>query len=167
MRKRWTPLSHLMPSVFVFFLIGLFAVASLVLTLIGLQVYRHVTDSASLNSESQMILSYIGNKVRTFDSQGDVAIETRDGLPLLSLRETLDGQLYETNIYAYQGAVWESLVPAGDAFDPENGEQLVMAQSLQYVMLTPNLMEVTVVLPNGERRTMRMALRTQAATEAS
>ena len=167
MRKRSATLTHLVPGVFVFILIGFFAVASLLLTVIGLRVYRHVTDSASFNSESQMILSYISNKIRTFDATGSVVIGQRDGIALLSLRETLDAQPYETNIYAYDGAIWESFAAVGDTFDPENGERLVTAQALRCTLLYPDLVEVTVELPNGETRTMRMALRAQGAGEAS
>lgn len=163
MRPRGETLSHSMQGVFLFLLIGLFAVMSLTLTLIGTRVYGDVAKGAERSGDAQTILSYLGNKVRAYDAAGGVAIGEQAGLSTLRLLETLDGQAYETTIYVYQGAVWERFAPAGDAFDPEDGQRLAEAQSLSFAMPAPGLVEATVVMPDGETRTLRMALRTGAA----
>ena len=167
MKKQASPLSHSIPSAFIFLLIGLFAVSSITLTLIGTRVYRRVTDTATHNSDSQMVLSYLCNKVRTFDTKNSVILTNRDGLNVLSLHETLDGDPYETDIYAWQGAMWESFQAVGDPFAPENGEQLVDLQSLTFTLLSPTLLEASVVMPDGENRTLRMALRAGMVQEAN
>jgi hypothetical protein len=168
MSKHKQRTTHNVPAVFVFVLIGLFAISSLTLTLIGTRVYRRVTVDASDNSDSQMVLSYLCNKIRTFDSQGSVVLTERDGLPVLCLYEIIEGETYETSVYAYQGALWERFVPAdGDEFNPEDGQQLVDVQSLRFTLLSPDLLEATVVMPNGDTRALHMALRAGAAKEAS
>lgn len=164
--KTTAPRFYSIPNAFVFLLIGLFSLTSLTLTLVGTRVYRNVTDSAAQNSDSQIVLSYLRNKVRAFDTQDSVFIDERDGLPVLCLYESLDGQSYETTIYAYQGAIWERFAPAGEAFDPEDGARLIDAQSLQWTLLTDHLLEATVVFDNGTTSTVRMALRTGTAKEA-
>ena len=83
------------------------------------------------------------------------------------LHETLDGDPYETDIYAWQGAMWESFQAVGDPFAPENGEQLVDLQSLTFTLLSPTLLEASVVMPDGENRTLRMALRAGMVQEAN
>ena len=160
---------HRISAVFVFLLIGLFAVSSLTLTLIGTRVYSRVTETASQNSDSQLVLSYLCNKVRTFDSEGNVALAQRGGLPALCLYETIEGERYETIVYAYDGALWERFLPAAEdaAFAPADGEKLVEVQTLSFTLLTPNLLEASVVMPNGDARTLRMALRAGSAKEAS
>jgi len=168
MNKPKTPVSHSVAAVFIFVLVGIFAVSSLTLTLIGTRVYRRVTVAAAENSDSQLVLSYLCNKVRTFDAEGGVTLAEREGLPMLCLYENIEGETYETAVYAYDGALWERFAPAGDAaFDPEEGERLVDVQSLRFEMLTPALLEATVVMPDGAAHTLRMALRTSAAKEAS
>ena len=167
MKKELSPLSHSIPSAFLFLLIGLFAVSSITLTLIGTRVYRRVTDTAAHNSDSQMVLSYLCNKVRTFDTENNVTLTKRDGLNVLSLYETLNGDPYETDIYAWQGAMWENFQSTGDPFAPENGERLVDLQSLTFTLVSPNLLEASVVMPSGENRTLRIALRAGAAEEAN
>lgn len=162
-KKMWTLRTHRVPGVFVFVLIGLFAVMSLTLSLIGLRVYHSVTDTADANSDSQMLLSYLGNKVHAHDTAGGVTVAQQDGLSTLRFLETLEGETYVTTVYAYQGAVWERLAPVSEAFEPDNGERLIAAETLQFAQLSPSLIEATVVLTGGEARTMRMALRTAAA----
>ena len=167
MNKRGFPKTHSMPNVFVFFLIGLFAATSLTLTLIGMRVYREVTVNATQNSSSQMMLHYLSNKIHTFDAVDSIAIEYRNGLDVLCLYETLDGQRYETAIYAYQGSVMELFTQTGIPFQPENGERLMEARSLTFMMPSPQLIEAKVVMPYGAAHTLRMALRTHAIGEAN
>jgi hypothetical protein len=167
MDKRHPPLSHSMPYAFLFLLIGLFALCSLTLTLIGSRVYRRVTDDAAGNSDSQMVLSYLCNKIRTFDAQGSIALTALDGIPVLSMSEDVDGESYETAIYVYDGALRESFAPESDAFNPENGESLVKVSALSFNLISPNLLETTVVLPSGDTRTLRIALRAGPVQEAN
>lgn len=166
MMKTTSPRFYSIPNAFVFLLIGLFSLTSLTLTLVGTRVYRTVTDSAAQNSDAQIVLSYLRNKVRAFDTLGSVVLDERDGVSVLCLYESVDGQRYETDIYAYQGAIWERFAPAADAFDPEDGERLINAQSLQWTLLTDHLLEASVVFENGTASTVRMALRTGTAKEA-
>lgn len=157
---------HVLPGLFVFVLIGLFALSALTLTLIGTRVYRRATDTAAQVGSSQMVLSYLGNKIRTFDTQDAVRLETRDGLPVLCLRETLDGEVYETLIYVYRDMLWERFAAAEDAFDPEGGEQLAKVRSLTVTLAAAHLLQATVVMPDGETRTLRVALLSGPAKEA-
>ncbi len=168
MSKSRPPASHSISSVFIFVLIGLFAVSSLTLTLIGTRVYRRVTVAAAENSDAQMVLSYLCNKVRTFDSKDNVALAERNGVPVLCLYENIEGERYETDVYAYEGALWERFVPAdGAAFDPAEGERLVNVDSLRFSMLSPSLLEAAVVMPGGDARTLHVALRAGDAKEAN
>ena len=158
---------HAIPGLFVFLLVGLFALSALTLTLVGTRVYRRVTDTAAQAGSSQMVLNYLGNKIRTFDARDAVRLETRDGLPLLCLREAVGGDAYETLIYVYHDILWERFAAAEDGFDPEGGEQLARVRSLSFARLTPDLLQATVVMPDGETRTLRVALLAGPAKEAS
>jgi len=167
MQEKRSLTSHSMPSAFIFLLIGLFAVTSLTLMLIGTRVYYHVTDAAAQNSDAQIALSYLCNKIRTYDEAGDVQLTNRNGLPVLCLYETIEGALYETAIYAWDGAIRERFAPVDETFAPQDSEKLADAESLEFALLSPNLIQATVVMPGGEVRTMRIALRTGNVKEAT
>jgi hypothetical protein len=160
MNKKYSTLSHSIPSIFLFILIGLFAVSALTLTLIGTRVYRSVTDNAAGNIDSQMVLSYLCNKVRAFDHEGGVEISTREGMSVLRLYEEIEGKPYETDIYVYQGMIREAFMPRNEAFFPEYGEMLAAVSSLTFQFITQNLLETTVAMPNGDTGTLRIAMRT-------
>ena len=167
MKNRQSVLTHSMQNAFILLLIGLFAISSVSLTLIGSRVYRKVTDSAAQNSDLQISLSYLCNKIRAFDSRDQVQLAERGGLQALCLYETIDGERYETSIYAYQGAIWERFALDTDPFDPEDGQRLTIADTLSFTILSPRLIQATVVMPDGESRTLRMALRAGEAKEAT
>ncbi len=162
MLRRNAPAPARIPLVFIFLLIGLFAVSSLTLTLIGMRVYRGVTAEADLNGDAQILLSYVSNKVHAYDAAGGVTVDERGGRPALCLHETIDGTPYETVIYWYQDAVWERFAPSGEPFDPSDGERLIAAQALHVSMPTPGLIEAQVLLANGEPQSVQVALRTAA-----
>lgn len=167
MQEKRSLTSHSMPSAFIFLLIGLFAIASVTLMLIGTRVYYRVTDAAAQNSEAQIALSYLCNKIRTYDEAGNVQLAERDGLPVLCLYETIDDEPYETAIYTWDGAIRERFASANEAFDPEDSQKLANAQSLKFTLLSPNLLQATIVMPGGEARTLRIALRAGNAKEAT
>ena len=163
MRTKQTSTSHAISSVFIFLLIGIFALTALTLTLIGTKVYRRVTETASANSDSQMVLSYLCNKVHNYDHPGGVTVEDRDGMTVLCLRETLDETVYETAIYSYDGSIWEHFAEAGYSFVPEEGQRLTDAAALRISQPSPTLLCAEVVMANGDTRTLHMALQTSAS----
>lgn len=146
-------------GVFVFLLVGLFAVSALTLMLIGTQVYRNVTDAGAQSSQSQQLVSYLGNKLRASDAAGSVSVDDRDGLNVLCLRETYEDEEYVTLIYGYEGTVYEQLLPASEAFDPEAGQSIADAQSLSFSLSEPGLMTLSVTEASGESRVLHVALR--------
>lgn len=163
MKKHFAPKGHTMSGVFVFLLIGVFAVASVILVLTGVKVYRSVTDSAAANADYQLAISYLRNKVHTYDHQNGISIREMDGLQALSLAEIYDGEKYETYIYFYEGALYELFIDAGTDFDPELGERLTEVQAISFSTQTPGLLQVDVTLPSGREHTVHMALRSAQA----
>jgi len=166
MRNRLHYIPHSIQSAFIFLLIGLFAITSVSLTLVGARVYRKVTDSAAQNSDSQITLSYLCNKLRAFDALDHVQLAEREGVQTLCLYETIDGERYETTIYAYQGAIWERFTLQSEPFEPDDGERLTSAESLDFSLLAPDLIQATIRMASGESRTLRIALRAGTAKEA-
>ena len=159
-RKRPTGGSHMISGVFVFLLIGIFAIASITLVLSGIGAYRNVTNAAARNTERQLALSYLANKVRAYDGAGSVSVDTRDGISVLSLREDWEGETYETLIYHYDGAICEQYTSADGEFVPMYGERLTEALALQFNEVRPDLMQVEATLSDGSVYALHMALRT-------
>lgn len=150
---------HAVSGFFIFCLIGLFAVLAATLTLVSISAYRNVYEASTGNSEGQIVLSYLRNKVRASDRAGGVAVDSLGGRDVLCLRETLGGEEYETRVYCYGGSLCEYFCAAEEAFDPELGEALAPLQSLSLRMETPWLLAAEIRQEDGATLSARMALR--------
>lgn len=103
------------------FILGIFAVACLFLVNIGVQVYRNVVVANQDNFELRTSLSYVATKVRQADKAGCVQIKQVDGVDILVLTEEDGDEQYETNIYYYEGWLYEHFMEKGDWFEPGYG----------------------------------------------
>lgn len=65
-----------MDMVFALLLYGLFALLSLLLVLIGAQVYRSIVRQTEARSDTRASLSYVANKIRSAE---EARLETREG----------------------------------------------------------------------------------------
>ena len=77
--------SHSISGAFVFTLLGAFAVFSMLLVVLGAQAYRTTVDGASAHTRKRIAAAFVRNAVRAQDERGAIAVEDRDGLPVLVL----------------------------------------------------------------------------------
>ncbi len=121
-------------SLFIFALLGAFALLSLTAVLVGGRIYRSVADRSERNAGLRTTSAYIAGKVRAFDQQGGVAVTDEDGISVLHLEKEIDGSRYVTYIYCLDGAVREYYQRADRAFVPENGAAIAEAESLSFTL---------------------------------
>ncbi len=157
---------HSISSAFIFLLIGLYAVFSLLLVLIGVGAYQNAVQDTQSNEKVRTSLNYIANKVRAADAVDAVAVEEWHGIPSLLLKQWIDGSPYETRIYYLPnpegegGAVYEHFVYRGDDWGPEEGMHIVDVSALS-IEQEGNLLSLT--LKTLEGRTFPLHLRLRAA----
>lgn len=119
--------AHAISGVFIFALLGAFAVLSTLLVLLGARAYRAVTERAALSAEERILLNYPLNKVRMNDCADRIRVDEKDGVPMLVIRHDIDGEWYETSIYCHQGWLYELFAAADDEIPLEEGEPLAAA----------------------------------------
>ena len=153
---------HAISGFFVLCLIALFAVLSTLLTLFGIRVYRSVYDASSANSESQIALSYLVNKVHSGDRAGCVTVSTVDGMDVLAIREPLEDGIFETRIFCQNGSLCEYFCEAGEAFDAELGTALADMSSLAVTFEEPWLLSIVINQDKTGSARTHVALRGEA-----
>ena len=117
--------SHQIDTLFALLLYCMFALFSLLLVMIGSQIYKRITDESAVRTDIRMTISYVSNKIRAGDISGCVRIEERKGLRVLVLEEG-DGELFfETMIYFHDGELKELLGLPGEEFRPDYGQVLI------------------------------------------
>ena len=149
---------HSMQGIFVFVLLGLFAVMSTLMVLLGAQMYRNTVDRATLNNENRVLGAYVRSMVRAEDSLQAVRVEDHDGVKTLALREMLDDEEYVTWLYCYEGSLYEQFTGGGEHFNPLSGTAICPAQGFE-PRLEGNLLILEMENGKGEPETVRVALR--------
>ena len=112
------------------FLLGIFAVASLFLINIGVQVYKNVVIANNDNFELRTSLSYLATRVRQADQTGMVEIREEEGLKILVLGEENEDGEFETCLYFWDGFLYEHFMEKGGYFEPGYGMETFEVESL-------------------------------------
>ena len=155
---------HSISALFIFMLIGVYAVFSLLLVLIGVGAYQGVVEDGQGNAQVRTTLSYIANKVRAADAEGMVTVDEWHGMPSLLLRERSDGAIYETRIYFLPdehgpgGAVCEHFAYEGDDWGPDSGDRIVTVSGLD-ISQEDNLIVLNLSTADGQSLALRLRLR--------
>ena len=155
MQKTYTA-TRLLPVL----LILLFSVLSLMLVLSGVGVYKNTVENGRRNNEVRASLSYVSNKVRS-TGDGTVRIEQRNDIPVLLLTESVEGTVYETMIYFYDGSLREMFSRQGRTFHPENGMEISQISSFE-AKLENHLLSLRMEDDNQKIYETKLSVRPQA-----
>ena len=149
-------------GVFVFLLIAMFTLFSLLLVLIGAGVYQRVTDVADVNAQMRTSLSYIASKVRAGDEAGAVAVEEIGGLPVLVLGEEFYTRIYYLPDSQPKGGALYELYSMDDSesVDLADGEAISEIAAFD-VRLAAGGLELSVTMPGGVEQSLYLRLRSQ------
>ncbi len=150
---------HNFSLVFVLFLVCIFVLCSLFIILFGGAVYNGIRergDEGALNTG----LSYLTNKLRAYDEQGLISIESFDGEPVLALKSADLDVPYVTYIFCYDGALRELSADPSMDFDPAGGEPIVEAESLAIDALSEQALQLTLHDADGSDVQTVVTLRT-------
>lgn len=151
-------ISHSMQGVFVFVLLGLFALMSTLLVLLGALMYNGTVSTTAKNNEDRVLSAYVRSMVRSQDAADSVRVEKGDGGDRLALYEDIDGDMYVTWIYQYDGYLYEQFTEADRAFDPEEGTAICPADSFA-AEIDRRLLTVKMTNADDEPCMVQVALR--------
>ena len=150
---------HGMQGVFVFVLLGAFAVMSTLMVLLGAQMYHATVGSASANNDDRVLSAYVRSMVRAQDRAGAIRVEELDGLAVLSMTEYYGDDAYVTRLYRYDGSLCEQFTGAEYDFDPALGDAICPAGKFE-PELTDGLLTISMTDGEGKDCVVRVALRT-------
>ena len=148
--KQYTQPSHAISGVFVFLLLGIFAVFSTVMVLLGARAYRGTADRLEKHNAARIAAAYIRSMVRAEDEQDAVRVEEINGISMLSLLDEYDEEAYVTRLYCYDGMLREWFTDEDREFVPEEGDAVCACDGLS-ASLQPGLLRVELL--HGEEWT--------------
>lgn len=94
-------------SLLALLLFGVFALCVLVVLLTGADAYKGLTERDRTNYDGRTAAQYLTTRVRQADALEGIRLESFAGLDALVVSEDIEGELYETRIYCYDGYIRE------------------------------------------------------------
>ena len=84
MKKQY---GHSISGVFVFLLLGVFAVFATLLVLLGAQAYRNMTLRTAEHNEERILTSFVRHVVHGQDAADAISVQEIDGYTVLVVRD--------------------------------------------------------------------------------
>ena len=126
----------------------------------GAGVYRNVAERVESASGRRVGLTYITAKIHAYDQQGRVLAGSFGGLDAVFLLQELDGVMYETVLYVYEGQLMELLCERGWELEPADGLSITQAEGLEVSEPEPGLLRLSYTGADGQTETADVFLRT-------
>jgi len=123
--------NHVFDTLFVSLLFFVFLFCALTVVVIGSLVYRASTESMNEHFSSTTGLAYLVQKVRQNDLSGNIEATTLNGVDVLKIHHTIDGNSFETYIYAYDGYLLELFMKEGVDFSLGAGSKVMAARGFE------------------------------------
>lgn len=124
------------------------AVLSVMIIVMGENIYEKINDDRQNNYELRVGLSYIANKIRQSDKSNAVSLKEIEGTPAIVIKENYDGLNYETWIYYYEGCIYEIFTDEDSIFQLQDGMKIIEACSFDIVKIRDGLYKF--ILSSGE-----------------
>lgn len=152
--------SHMIDIVFALALFCVFAVSALMVALVGARVYSNTIENMNINFDTRGSVVYVATKIRQNDEAGMISVSDLDGIPALLMEQELDGEIYQTWIYHYDGALREIFTSKGSGIGAEFGAVIMEIDSFTIEQTADNLFRISSLDSRGNPVEMVVAART-------
>jgi len=156
--RRKNVVQHGMQGLFVFVLLALFAMMSVLLVLFSAQMYRGIVNRTETTNSERVVFSYVRSMIRAQDSYDSVDVEELDGVTALGLHEDIDGTEYVTWLYEYDGKLYEQFTRADTLFMPDHGVEITEIGEFT-PSIDGNVVNVDMVDQSGNALSVSTAIR--------
>lgn len=141
---------HTVDVLFTLALFCVLAASSLLVAVLGAQVYEGIAARMGDHYTSRTTLSYIVNKVRQNDQGGGVRLGKLGDGPALVMEEEIGGSSYQTWIYQSGGELRELLTRSDNTIRPEDGQSIMPVDHLEIAQVGDGLFRLSVQTNSGE-----------------
>ena len=151
---------HMVDFLFTLTLFCVFCASSLLVVVIGANVYKRTVTSMDHNFSAGTSLSYVSIKVRQHDQDGAVSVRQFEGHDALVLEQRVASSVYQTWIYYHDGALRELFTERGNPdIDPGSGQVIVALQDFTVTRTGDRLLSVSSIDTFGAASHIYVGLR--------
>ena len=123
---------HTVDSVFTLVLFAIFTLMALLVTAAGVSAYSSASARSEQRFSRQTCLGYITAKVRSYNEVGAVSLTKVGDCDALTFAEEINGDLYLTSIYCFEGQIMELMRRSDIDIGPEGGMPVCPAKGLSF-----------------------------------
>lgn len=137
-----------------------FMISVLLVLLTGADVVQKLTVRDQSSFDCRTAARYITTRTRQADGAGMIAVRSFGGQDALVLSENIEGTMYETLVYCYDGYLREMFVEAGVEQNAEFGEKILPMQSFR-IRDYSNYLLAELSFFDGQEETILLCLRSE------
>lgn len=154
-----TSKKHVIDTVFVICLMLLFLLSALTIIAIGASIYKKNVAQTNDNYAQRVSIAYVTEKVRQSDINGSVFVRELFGQNVLVFQQEVNGDLYNTYIYSYEGYLME-LFARDDlkSFYPQTGQKILKINSFEIVEANEKLLMAFITEEDGLEETVYISV---------
>lgn len=152
---------HIIDIVFVLALFALFAFSALALVILGADIYKGVVDRMENNYAERTESSYIVEKIRTYDEEGNVSVGTLNGHDAVILSRTYGDRQLCTYLYEYNGSLCELYTDPSYGLSEADGTPIYDVKNLTIAQLDNGLVHIAFDNESTGRTDLYVHVRTE------
>ncbi len=131
MKERRTPAIGRLSGLFMFLLLAMLAILSLISVMLGIRIYNKVVDTTESNAVARTSLSYMATRLSSSDETDCIHFDTIKETDVVILVNVVEDIPYLTYIYFHDGKLKEYTANAGFEFTPGFGSPITELNNLK------------------------------------
>ncbi|MFZ2539142.1 MAG: DUF4860 domain-containing protein [Oscillospiraceae bacterium] len=151
--------SHVVDLLFTLALFCVFTATSLMVVLIGANVYKSTVSGMSKNFDMRTSLTYLSEKVRQNDVADGVHLADLDGKTALVLEQNFNDTSYQTWIYYDDSSLKELFTKKGNDISIADGREIMKTSDFKIECSPEGIFSFTTISKTGESATAKVSPR--------
>lgn len=152
--------NHHIDIIFILALFFLFAFSSIILIILGSNVYQKTATQMESHFDQRSVSSYITEKIRQNDVYDTIVISSLGSVEALQMDQIINGTSYSTYLYVYEKHLYELFAQSDIEMQPSDGQEILPLEDINFSFLTSNLLEITYHDTNNIKKILFVSLHT-------
>lgn len=142
--------NHTVDTVFIITIFLVFVMSTFFVLATGANIYKNISNSINKRFNETTSLSYISNKILSYNERGRVYISKLDNIQALTLEQSINNEEYITMLYYYNGKLMELICKKNENFSEGDGIEILDLSGLEFEYVSSDLLQITVY--NGDTK---------------
>lgn len=148
---------HFIDILFIILLIGIFALSSVMLTILGVKAYRSSATDNSAQSANTAAL-FFAQKIRQCEDKSTIKIQKLQNTYALTMKADSEKGAVITWLFVYDGYLRELTSIDSMSASAEFGQQILPMKAADFRIKNDNLLQVTLTEKNNNTSDIKLYL---------